>query len=243
MNDIESFKINLLSQLDTADLTTKLNTSYNLYKSWLGLRTIDTLLYTGVAVLSITPNSPAAFEDIKQGDVIQASDKIEISNTLDLLNYLKDKKPEQTITLEVKSPDKIETKDIILGRSPVEIPLNSTEISYSKLMAELRHVTASSSDPNIVMLGNYNIGMVYMHFHQWAEAIEQFKKVTLEGETGIGKGTLLYRMAQCYENLNFREEAIAAYREVTRYKECTLRDNDGPLVAPLAERALVQLER
>ncbi len=240
---IESFKVNLLSQLDTADFVSKLNTTYELYKSWLGVNTIDTLLYNGIPILSTIPNSPAAKAEIKPGDIIESIDGIKIEKTLDLLNYLKNKKVNETITIEYRTQVKQETKNIILGASSIEIPLNSPKISYSKLMAELQHIASSSSEQNLKLLANYNLGLIYMHFHRWAEAIEQFKKATLTSQYGIGRGTLLYRMAQCYQSLGFRDEAIATFREATSYKNNTIKDNNGPLVAPLAESYLSKLER
>jgi tetratricopeptide (TPR) repeat protein len=240
---IESFRVNLLSQLDTADFISKLNTSYELYKSWLGVNTVDTLLYDGIPILNISADSPAAQAEIKPGDIIKSIDGIKIEKTLDLLNFLKNKKAKETITLEYQTQDKQETKEIALGASPIEIPLNSPEVSYGKLMAELQHIAESSSDQNLKLLANYNLGLIYMHFYRWAEAIEQFKKATLTSQNGIGRGTLLYRMAQCYQNLGFRDEAIATYRETTSYKNNTIQDNNGPLVAPLAESNIAKLER
>jgi len=240
---LETFKINLLSQLDISNFVSKLNISLPLYKSWLGIRTIDTLLYTGVPVISIAPDSPAAIVGINSGDIIESIDEQKISKTLDLLNYLKDKKAGQKVTLGVKTPSGLENKEVTLGTSPIEIPMNSTQLSYNKIMAELNHLASSSSDPNIRMLANYNLGLIFMHFRRWANAIEQFKKVTFKSPNGIGIGSVLYRMAQCYQKLGFNREAIEFYKEAMSYKNNTIFDNDGPFVVPLAERNLSKMER
>lgn len=240
---IESFKVNLLSQLDTSNFVSKLNASIPLFKSWLGLKTIDTLLYDGIPVLSIAPDSPVEKAGINPGDIIETIDGEKITKTLDLLNYLKDKKADQRVVLGVKTPAGLENKEVTLGASPVEVPLNSAHLSYNRLMAEYRHLASISSEPKIRMLANYNLSLIFMHFGRWGDAIEQFKMATLKSQNGIGIGSLFYRMAQCYQKLGFNREAIAYYKEAMSYKNNTLNDNDGPLVAPLAERSLIKIEK
>ena len=98
--EIESYKINLLSLLDTSNLTKRLNTAYPLFKSWLGVRTIDTLLYSGIPILSISPESPATQAGLKPGNIIESIDNTKISSTLELINYLKTKQINQNVILE-----------------------------------------------------------------------------------------------------------------------------------------------
>jgi len=148
-----------------------------------------------------------------------------------------------TVLRKQKPSAGLENKEITLGVSPVELPFNSVHLSYNKLMADFSHLASTGSDPELRILADYNVGIIYMHFHRWSDAIEQFKKATLKSESGIGIGSVFYRMAQCYQKLGFNREALAYYKEAMSYKNNTLHDNDGPLVAPLAERNLSKIER
>ena len=84
-----------------------------------------------------------------------------------------------------------------------------------------------------------------MHFDDYAAAREYLVKAAskpelggLEPKPGISQGTALYYLGLAWERLGplYAKEAAASYGEAARAKEATLFNNDGPSVAPLAQR-------
>ncbi len=77
-----------------------------------------------------------------------------------------------------------------------------------------------------------------MHFQDYAAAHDYLMKVKGELPTrpGVSQGTAFYYLGLVLEKLNYKTQAVEAYRQAAGFKDATLISNDGPAVAPLAAR-------
>jgi serine protease Do len=88
------------------------NLDYNLAQSF-GLATTD-----GALVGNVNDNTPAADAGIKHGDIIQSVDGRHIKTTRDLISYISEKGPNQTVTLSVLREGKSIERKVKLGERP-----------------------------------------------------------------------------------------------------------------------------
>ncbi len=73
----------------------------------------------GVYVTAVTENSGAEKAGIKKGDIIKKIDNIEISKFSDLSGYLKTKRPEDVVNVEVIRDDYFKTIPVKLSRTDI----------------------------------------------------------------------------------------------------------------------------
>ena len=71
---------------------------------------------SGIYVVQISANSPAASSNLQEGDVINSIDGIELSTMNDLKEYIYTKKPNDTVTLNISRGKISKEISIILGK-------------------------------------------------------------------------------------------------------------------------------
>jgi membrane-associated protease RseP (regulator of RpoE activity) len=209
-----------------------------LSRPWTGLITVDTLLHDGVPVLRVVPGSPAAQAGLQPGDVVQAVDGKPVKRTKDLLDAVEAKKGKDKLSVFVKGAAGDKTVEIALAESPREIPLNDPALLYNKVMMDLRQQVQGYPGTPAAAFARLNLAIASMHFGDFAGAHEHLLKARTElpARPGISQGTALYYLGLALERLGYKKEAVDAYRAAAAAKDATLFDNDGPSVAPLAER-------
>jgi tetratricopeptide (TPR) repeat protein len=207
------------------------------YRPWSGLITVDTLLHDGVPVLRIVPGSPAAAAGIKVGEVLYAVDGQPVKRTVDLLRAIGTKKPGDRLALQLRAaaPRALELQ---LGVTPQEVPLNDSALLYNKVMMDLRQQVDGYPGTETAAFARFNLGICAMHFGDFAAAHEHFLKAKAEmpNRPGLSQGSAAYYLGVALERLGYKREAAEAYKGAAAFKEATLFNNDGPAVAPLAER-------
>jgi hypothetical protein len=207
------------------------------YRPWSGLITVDTLLHDGVPVLRVVPGSPAAGAGVKVGEVLYAADGQPVKRTADLLRALQAKKPGDRLALQLRgaAPRALELQ---LGVTPQEVPLNDPALLYNKVMIDLRQQVDGYPGSETAAFARLNLGICAMHFGDFAAAHEHFQKAKAElpNRPGLSQGSAAYYLGVALERLGYKREAAEAYKNAAGFKEATLFNNDGPAVAPLAER-------
>jgi hypothetical protein len=195
------------------------------YRPWSGLITVDTLLHDGVPVLRVVPGSPAAGAGVKVGEVLYAADGQPVKRTADLLRALQAKKPGDRLALQLRgaAPRALELQ---LGVTPQEV------------MIDLRQQVDGYPGSETAAFARLNLGICAMHFGDFAAAHEHFQKAKAElpNRPGLSQGSAAYYLGVALERLGYKREAAEAYKNAAGFKEATLFNNDGPAVAPLAER-------
>jgi tetratricopeptide (TPR) repeat protein len=213
----------------------------NLYRSWTGLVTVDTLLHEGVPVLRVVPGSPAAQAGVQSGEILQAVEGKPLKQTADLLAAVEARKPKDRLGLHFKGPSGVHAVELTLAESPREIPLNEPSLLYNKIMMDLRQQVEGYPGTEVAAFARLNLAICAMHFGDFAGAHEHLLKARAElpVRPGISQGTALYYLGLALERLGYKKEAMDSYRAAAGFKDATLFDNDGPAVAPLAGRRAV----
>jgi hypothetical protein len=81
-----------------------------------------------------------------------------------------------------------------------------------------------------------------MHFGEYEQAYEQLRQIKLERDVGIGQGTVLYRIAQCYREMDYKKEAEESLNEALQFTKNTLLSDDGPSLIREIKRAQIALQ-
>jgi tetratricopeptide (TPR) repeat protein len=208
------------------------------YRPWSGLITADTLLHEGVPVLRTVPGSPAAAAGIEPGEVVTAAEGQPIKATSALLALVEQRKPKDRLSISVKGASGARTVDLTLAQTPQEIPLFEPTLLYNKVMMDLRRQVDGYPGTEQAAFAWLNLALSAMHFQDFATAHEHLGKARAElpQRPGISQGTALYYMGVALDRLNYRPQAIEAFKAAAASKDATLFNNDGPSVAPLALR-------
>jgi tetratricopeptide (TPR) repeat protein len=120
--------------------------------------------------------------------------------------------------------------------------MNDDEFSYNKAIVDLRHRMVT--DPELADLAALNVALCYMQLGDYETALREYlPSINLPDTPGVSQGTVLYYTALAYLKLGERAEAARMFQQAASYTEATLQSNDGPRVAPLAERRLRELGR
>jgi tetratricopeptide (TPR) repeat protein len=199
---------------------------------------VDTLLQEGVPILRVVPGGPAARAGVQVGDVVYAAEGKPVKRTADLLALLEQKKPKEKVSLHLKGAGGTHAAELTLDQTAQEIPLFDPNLLYNKVMMDLRQVVEGYPGTEEAAFARLNLGLCAMHFQDFAAAHEYLSKAKAElpQRPGLSQGTALYYLGVALERLNYKPQALEAYRAAAAFKEATLINNDGPAVATLAAR-------
>jgi tetratricopeptide (TPR) repeat protein len=208
------------------------------YRPWSGAITVDTLLHEGVPVLRVVPGGPAARAGVQVGDVVYAAEGKPVKRTADLLALLEQKKPKEKLSIHLKGAGGTHAAELTLDQTAQEIPLFDPNLLYNKVMMDLRQVVEGYPGTEEAAFARLNLGLCAMHFQDFAAAHEYLSKAKAElpQRPGLSQGTALYYLGVALERLNYKPQALEAYRAAAAFKDATLINNDGPAVASLAAR-------
>jgi tetratricopeptide (TPR) repeat protein len=221
------------------DFIARVDQKITSYRPWSGLITVDTQLFPdGVPVLRVVPDSPAALAGVQPGELVIAADGKPVTKTADLLAAIAARKPKDKLGLHVKSGSGPRTVEIVLDQTPQEIPLFDPALLYNKVMMDLRGQVEGYPGTEQAAFASLNLALAAMHFQDYAAAHDYLMKAKNELPTrpGVSQGTALYYLGLALEKLNYKSQAVEAYRAAAGFKDATLNNNDGPAVAPLASR-------
>ncbi len=234
----EAWDVTFAQTASYARFIAKIDQRINNYRPWSGLITVDSLLQEGVPVLRVVAGSPAAQAGVQVGEVLYSADGKPIKQTAELLALVEQKKAKDKIALLLKGPAGNRTVEITLGETAQEIPLFDPNPFYNKVMMDLRLQVAGYPGTERAAFAWLNLALCAMHFEDFAAAHDSLVNARnqLPQRPGISQGTALYYLGVALERLNYKPQAMDAYRAAAGFKDSTLINNDGPAVAPLASR-------
>jgi tetratricopeptide (TPR) repeat protein len=234
----EALEVTFAESASYARVIAKVDQRITSYRPWSGAITVDTLLQEGVPVLRVVPGGPAARAGVQVGDVVYAAEGKPVKRTADLLALLEQKKPREKISLHLKGAGGAHAAELTLDQTAQEIPLFDPNLLYNKVMMDLRQVVEGYPGTEEAAFARLNLGLCAMHFQDFAAAHEYLSKAKAElpQRPGLSQGTALYYLGVALERLNYKPQALEAYRAAAAFKEATLINNDGPAVASLAAR-------
>jgi tetratricopeptide (TPR) repeat protein len=234
----EPFDVAFAESASYVRFISKVDQRVSIYRPWSGLITVDTLMHEGVPVLRVVPGSPAAAAGVQVGEILLSVDGKPVKRTVDLVAAVEQKRPREKLVLQLKGPSGPRSLDLVLGETPHEIPLFEPTLLYNKVMMDLRQQVEGYPGTEPAAFAWLNLGLAAMHFQDYASAHSFLTRARTElpARPGISQGTALYYLGVALEKLNYKSQAVEAYREAAGHKDATLIDNDGPAVMPLAAR-------
>ena len=237
----DTYSLNYLDREATASFMTRLSEPTPIFGSWIGLKSIDTLLVEGPIVLRIAADVPAASGGVELGDVVIEVDGSSVGKSLELLSRVRDKQPGESLVLGLTNEGASREVRLEVGQTPVEIPQKQVGTLYNKAIVDLKHRMVV--DPSNEPLARLNLALCHMALGDYETALkEHLPNVNFGDRTrGISQGTAYYYQGIAYMKLEEMSEAARMFNQATKYEEATLESDDGPLVAPLARRRLREI--
>lgn len=238
----DSYTLNYLDRSALPDFVEKLSEPTKLFGSWIGLSAVDTRLTPGPVVMAVEEGGPAAAAGLQLGDIVQSVGGTEVAKTLDVLQAVRAAESGARLEMTVLRRGGSQTIGVTVGTTPLEIPMDEEGFLYNKAIVDLRHRMVV--DPSVENLAKLNIGLCHMHLGDYETALKDYLPgVTLPETGGISQGTVYYHTALAYLRLGERDEAARLFEQALGYEDATLQSNDGPRVAPLAQRRLREVGR
>jgi tetratricopeptide (TPR) repeat protein len=206
-----------------------------LHRPWAGLITVDTLLHEGPVVLRTTAVSPAAAAGVQPGEIVASAGGRAVTKTSELLAIVAERKEKDRLALQLKGPGGVREVELVVGRTPQEIPLHDPSLLYNKVMMDLRQQVEGWPGTEEAAFARLNLALCAMHFGDYAAAHEHLLKARTElpQRPGISQGTAGYYLGVALERLGYDREAEEAFRAARANPSATLFSNDGPLVGDM----------
>lgn len=219
----------------------QLEYSEPLFAKRLGFNMIDTTIAPGPVVSQVVLKTFQDTQPITVGDVITAINGKPVKTAADVAAAVRDIKDTDQVTVAVTRLAGQTTIPLKTVNSPMEIRFDNPELLFNRQLLTFQKSTANANplEKNTALL---NIGLCHMHFAEYDEAFEQLRKVDLDRNLGIGMGTVQYRIAQCYRELGYMQEAKDTLADAARFQQNTIYSDDGPPLSREIERATKALQ-
>ena len=236
----DAYPLNYLDPQAFPVFLDKLLTPTPLHGSWAGLLAVDTRIHEGPIVLAVGAGGPAEASGLRPGDVIVAADGNPVTRALDFLEAVRAAEPGASMALSVTRGGSSSSLSLNVGTTPLEVPLGDPSFLYNKAIVDLRHRMVT--EPENENLARLNVGLCHMELGDYETALKEYlPRVVLPETTGISQGTVLYYTALAYLKLGETADAARLFQQALDFPDATLQSNDGPRVAPLAQRRLREL--
>lgn len=227
----------LIAQLNrTAGIRERLQTAD------LGLEVADSP--NGLAILRLGSAVAAGKTALAPGQIVKSVDAKPMTFA-DFQKYMRSKKPDQTIVLEVKADkEKVALVPLALRPMGAEYPWNTPDGFPNAVLAMLQHLIARDPLAEESKFAALSLARGFMQRGEWKRALEYLGKANLEPHrSGICPGTVLYYQGRCHEALGDRAQAESYYARARDYAEATIGMPNGPGVSVLAEHRLQSLKK
>lgn len=212
-----------------------------LFQKRLGAHLMDTMITPGPAVAQVILKANEDAQVLNSGDSIIAVNGKPVTTSLHVMNVLREIQAKEEVPLSIVRSGAQSEVNLKMTNSPMEIQFNNPSLLFNRQLIGFKKAYNLSINPlekNIAML---NIGLCHMHFAEYDLAFDQLRQVQLDRGVGIGPGTVQYRIAQCYRELGYKNEASEALQEASKYPQNTIFSDDGPSLAREIERAKLTL--
>jgi hypothetical protein len=163
----------------------------------------------------------------------------------DFQNYLRSRKPDQTVVLEVQTEkEKVALIPISVRQLGAEYPWSRPDGFPNSTLTILRHLIEREPLSEEAKFSALSLGRGFMKLKQWKLALEFLAKANLEPhKAGICPGTVLYYQGICYEELGNPSQAESYYMRAKDYPEAAIGMPNGLSVSILAEQRLQSLKK
>lgn len=198
----------------------------------------------GMILLSLSSAAAAGKTALIPGRIVKSVDAKPMS-FVDFQNYLRSKKPDQTIVLEVQTgKENVALVPVPIRQFGAEYPWNRPDGFPNSVLAILKHLIERDPLSEEAKYAALSLARGFMKLKQWKPALEYLAKANLEPhKAGICPGTVLYYQGRCYEELGNAAQAEIYYMRAKDYPEATIGIPNGLSVPILAEQRIQSLKK
>ena len=194
---------------------------------------------SGVQGAVVVRAGPAAVKGgLAPGDVIVATSAGPVKSVAELRQAIATAGAKAgQLTLEAKSGATDKKVSGAVTLSPETWPPREPTIPYNRALIDLQaalKTPGSGAESTATML---NLAVVHMRLGNWDDALTTLGSVKLPEGSGVSAGTVHYFTGLCLDALGRTADARAAFTRAAAATEARV-SQEGPLVAPLAQRKL-----
>lgn len=239
--EADAISINLNDPSSVSSAAAAINAAPVLFRSSIGLETIDVVDVPGSVVIAVDPGGTSAKAGLAAGDVILKANGQAIADSVSLATVLAGSRVDDALVLELRGQHgATRAAEVRVARVPQAISMVDQTVLFNTLILELRSRLAGSLDPLEESVTRLNLGVALMRVGSWAEAYAELQKVRLPDGPGVANATVQYLSGLCSEALGRLSDAESSWRAAATSSDSLL-TADGPAVKDLAERKLANL--
>jgi tetratricopeptide (TPR) repeat protein len=197
----------------------------------------------GLAILNLSSAVTALKTALQPGLIVKSVDAKPMS-FMDFQSYLRAKKPEQNVILEVLTgKEDVSLIPVPIRRSGAEYAWSMPDSFPNSVLTMLRHIVESDPLSEEAKYAALSLARGFMRTQEWKTALEYLAKTNLEPhKSGVCPGTVLYYQGRCYEEIGDHTQAENYYMRAKDYAEATLGMPHGLSVPILAEQRIEALK-
>lgn len=234
--NVERTRVKPLEQDPFGDLVARMNRMPKGHLRHGGVALLDVPGERGPWVLAADPEAQAAGVELRK-PILEAGGQpvATVADFQELLEKAGD-------GIEVRQDAGGPVKTLPLRTATLEIPVNAADLCYPLVLADLRLRLLGAAGDEAGRL-RLQQALALMHFRRFDKAMDVLREARSGAARGVSQGTYDYYAGLCLQRLGhvYAPEAAQAFRQALQFPHATLFGPDGPRVAPLAQRALDDL--
>jgi len=213
-----------------------------LFEKRMGVHLVDSLVTPGPVVSQALLKAPGEAEALQRGDILTGISGNPVKSAVEAEEVIRRCQELERVQVTFLRSGTQHEMDLKLVESLLELQLGNPFLLFNRQLVSLKRAGASSKDSLTRNAALLNMGLCYLHFSEHDLAFDQLRQVQLDRPVGIGRGTVQYRIAQCYLELGYLKEAREALQKAAQYPQNTLDADDGlPLLREI-QRAMLCLQ-
>jgi tetratricopeptide (TPR) repeat protein len=220
----------------------QLDSERSVFEKRMGVNLIDTSVTPGPVIARVVLKTFDDAQPLTPGDILVGINNQPVKTVMDALEQARRNQETGQMTLSIQRSGATITIPVKMVNSAVEVPIEDAALLYNRQMASFKKIYNLSINPLEKSLALLNIGLSYMHFGEFEDALDQFRQIDMDRSIGIGPGTVKYRMAVCYNRIGEKKEALDSLSQAARFGQNTLLSDDGFSVALEAEQVQKSLQ-
>ena len=226
----------------TAASLARLDQVVPLFRSSVGLSTIDVLDVPGAVVVSVDANGVGAKAGVEPGDVVVTANGKPIATAGEFGAAVNAAKAGDKLSIESRDRTGAPKRaDLGVEVVPRLIMMADQALLFNKLVVDFRSQLGAPASPGEESVARLNLAVALMRLGNWANAKSELDQVKLGEGAGVSNGTVQYLSGLCSEALGDLGEAQRAWQAASQSQSGIT--EDGPPVKELATRKLVDLQR
>lgn len=234
--EVERTRVKPLEQDPFGDLVARMNRLPQGTQRHVGVVLLEVPGEAGPWVLAVDPEAQAAGLELRK-PILEAA-----GQPVATVAAFRERLEQAGDVLEVRQTPGGPVKALPVRTATLEIPVASASYCYPLVLADLRLRQLGATGDEAGRL-RFHQALALMHFRRFDKALEALREARAGSARGVSQGTFDYYAGLCLQRLGhvYASEAAQAFRQALQFPQATLFGPQGPRVAPLAQRALDDL--